>query len=273
MGRIALLGLLVAAVVSTAAHADTEVDRLRDAVRSMTGQLRALEDQRAQAQAKLSQAEKEKTLAVQAAGKLKDQLKEAQQQLRDAVDEFNKRLANRDEALEKWKAAYAQAADVAREKDALRAKFEEEAGTFKARTRSCEAKNRQLLKVSGEVLAAYRDLTPLDEAVIKEPLIGIAKVGHENQVQCYQDKILDQDAKLPATDTAEKTAAPAATQAGKDQPGKDQSSDKSKSGGAKTTPAKPGSRQKPQTSGSTSGADQGAEPAASQDATRSDARN
>jgi chromosome segregation ATPase len=273
MGRIALLGILVAALLSTAARADTEVDRLRDAVRSMTGQLRALEDQRAQAQGKLAQAEKEKTLAVQAAGKLKDQLKEAQQQLRDAVDEFNKRLANRDDALEKWKAAYAQAADVAREKDALRAKFEEEAGTFKARTKSCEARNRQLLRVSGEVLAAYRNLTPLDEALIKEPMIGIARVGHENQVQCFQDKILDQDAKLPAAEAAEKTAAPAATQPTKDQGGKKQSGDQSQSGGARAAPAKPGTKPKPQESGSRSGAGEGAAPAASQDVARSNAQN
>lgn len=208
MRRIVLITVALALSV-VAARADTEVDRLRDAVRSMTGQLRTLEDQRAQAQAKLSQAEREKTLALKAAETLKGQLKDAQKQLQEAIEEFNKRLANRDETLEKWKAAYAQAADVAREKDTLRAKFEDEAGAFKARTKSCEAKNRQLLKVSGQILAAYRDLTPLDNALIREPLIGIAKVDHENQVQCFQDKVLDQDARLPAAAAPEKPAEPA----------------------------------------------------------------
>ncbi len=196
MRRHALSLVMIALMLMAgSARAETETDRLRDAVRTMTGQLRALEDQRTQAQAKLAQAEREKALAVQAAAKLRAQLKDAQNELQTAVEEFNKRLEARDEALEKWKTAYAEAAGVAQEKDALRARFEEEAGIFKARTKSCEAKNQQLLKVSGEVLAAYRKLTPLDAALIKEPMIGFARVDHQNRVQDLQDKILDQDVK------------------------------------------------------------------------------
>ena len=56
---------------------------------------------------------------------------------REAVEEFNKRLTERDETLEKWKAAYEQAATVARSKDAERAKFEGEANTYKASTKGC----------------------------------------------------------------------------------------------------------------------------------------
>lgn len=260
MRRIALITVIMAAFAGTAAQAaETELERLRDAVRNMTSQLRSFEDQLVHSRTKLAQAEKEKTLAVQAANKLKADLKQTQQEFHDAVDEFNKRLANRDETIEKWKTAYAEAAGVARDKDAQRAKFEEEADTFKARTKSCEARNRKLLRVSGEVLAAYRDLTPLDKAVISEPLIGIAKVDHENKVQCLQDKILDQDARLPASADNE--------------PAKEQKTDQKagdqKSPGAKNAPAKPGPK-KPQASG---GSAQTGAPSPSGDSNSSNTQN
>jgi hypothetical protein len=210
MLRIALTVFAVVVVMAAApARADTEVDRLRDAVRSLTGQLRASEDQRTQAQARLAQSEREKALAVQATERMKGQVQEAQKALRDAVDEFNQRLTKRDETLEKWKAAYAEAAQVAQEKDALRAKFEGEAGAFKSRSKSCEAKNLQLLKVNSEILAAYRDLTPIDAGLIKEPLIGFSRVDHQNRVQDFQDKIADQDARIPAAPAPEASAEPA----------------------------------------------------------------
>jgi hypothetical protein len=210
MLRIGLTVFAVVVVMAVApARADTETDRLRDAVRSLTGQLRASEDQRTQAQAKLAQSEREKALAVQATERMKGQVQEAQKALRDAVDEFNQRLVKRDETLEKWKSAYAEAAQVAQEKDALRAKFEAEDDAFKSRSKSCEAKNLQLLKVSGEILAAYRDLTPIDAALIKEPLIGFSRVAHQNRAQDFQDRIADQDARIPAAPAPEVSAEPA----------------------------------------------------------------
>jgi predicted phage tail protein len=212
---------VIAVMAVAPARADTEVDRLRDAVRSLTGQLRTSEDQRTQAQAKLAQTEREKALAVQATERMKAQVQEAQKALRDAVDEFNQRLAKRDETLEKWKAAYAEAAQVAQEKDALRAKFEGEAASFKSRSKSCEAKNLQLIKVNGDILAAYRDLTPIDAVLIKEPLIGFSRVDHQNRVQDFQDRIADQDARIPAAPAPQvgtepaKPAEPARQQGGK----------------------------------------------------------
>lgn len=236
MLRIALTLVTIAAMVSMQpARAETEADRLRDAVRSLTGQLRLMEDQRAQAQAKLAQTEREKVLAVQAAERLRGQLKDAQKALQDAVEEFNKRLANRDETLEKWKAAYGEAAQVAQEKDALRAKFEGEAGVFKARTKSCEAKNLQLLKLNSEVLAAYRDLTPLDAGLIKEPLIGFSRVEHQNRVQDLHDKILDQDVRIPAVPVPPVPAAATGEKAGEAKKDGAAKSDGRKSTDPKTT--------------------------------------
>ncbi len=117
----------VGALSSGSAFAQSETDRLRDALRSATMQTRALEDQRTALQAKVADADRDKAAAKAEVDALKAQLKKADKEHREAVDEFNQRLAERDETLEKWKSAYEEAATVARSKDAERAKFEGEA--------------------------------------------------------------------------------------------------------------------------------------------------
>src|SRR5262245_29752766 len=128
------LSIVVALTVltSTAARSDQEHDRLRDALRNATAQSRALEDQRAALQAKLATAEQERDRLRKQNEAYRAQVREAEQAYRQAVKDFNDRLTERDEALEKWKTAYGEAATVARAKDAERARFESEAAALKA---------------------------------------------------------------------------------------------------------------------------------------------
>jgi hypothetical protein len=65
---------------------------------------------------------------------------------------------------------------------------------------SCEARNKQLVKVGQDMLAGYRDLTLGDVIAIKDPVIGIARVDHQNRTQDFRDRILDNDAKLPVVE-------------------------------------------------------------------------
>ena len=60
--RLLLLFLIIASavVLSTTAHAQSETDRLREALRTTTGQLRQLEDQRAALQARATAAEQDR---------------------------------------------------------------------------------------------------------------------------------------------------------------------------------------------------------------------
>lgn len=192
--RIALfiLMMVVGAVSSGTAFAQSETDRLRDALRSATAQTRALEDQRTALQAKIADADREKAAAKKEADDLKAQLKKADKEHRDAVDEFNQRLAERDETLEKWKSAYEEAATVARSKDAERAKFEGEAAAYKASTKSCLAKNTLLVKAGKEMVQRYKDLTIGEIVVSREPMIQQRRVEIQNQLQESQDKFLDQ---------------------------------------------------------------------------------
>lgn len=174
------------------AHAQSESDRLRDALRSATAQTRALEDQRAALQAKIADAEREKVVIKAQVDAAKAEARQLEKQHREAVEEFNKRLADRDQTLDKWKVAYEEAATVARSKDAERAKFEGQATAYKASTKSCLAKNDQLLKVGRELLHHYEQVTIGEMLVAREPLLATRRVEIQNFLQDSNDKVLDQ---------------------------------------------------------------------------------
>jgi chromosome segregation ATPase len=186
------VAVVLSSLASVEAHADAESDKLRDALRSATAQTRSLEDQRSALQAKVADAEREKAALTSQIAAAKAQVKEVEKTHREAVDEFNQRLEDRNQTLEKWKGAYEEAATVARTKDAERAKFEGEATAYKASTKSCVAKNTQLMKVGRELLRRYEGVSFGDIAVINEPLIGARRVEVQNILQDYDDKLLEQ---------------------------------------------------------------------------------
>lgn len=194
--RSRLFGWIIIVVAAswsvTSAYAQSETDRLRDALRNATAQTRALEDQRAALQAKVADAERERAALKAQVDAARAEVRDVKKQYRDAVDEFNRRLAERDEALEKWKSAYEEAATVARTKDAERAKFEGESKAWQANAKSCRTKNVELVKVGRELLHRYRGVTIGDALVASEPAIGIKRVDIENILQDYGDKVLDQ---------------------------------------------------------------------------------
>jgi chromosome segregation ATPase len=190
--RLSVAAFLIALMSGGAARADSEADRLREALRSATAQTRQLEDQRTALQAKVAAADREIAAAKAQTDAAKAQVRQIEKEHREAVDEFNKRLTERDETLEKWKTAYEEAATVARAKDAERAKFEGEAAAFKASTKSCQDKNTQLVNAGREILQRYHKLTLGDALVASEPLTGLGRVGTQNFLQDSTDKILDQ---------------------------------------------------------------------------------
>lgn len=190
---VILVALLVA--LPTVVRAQSETDRLREALRSATAQLRSLEDQRAALQARQAVAERERDRLQKENDAYKAQVKDAEQAYQKAVEDFNQRLAERDDTLEKWKGAYEDAANVARTKDAERAKFEGEATALKASGKSCEAKNTQLFKASNEMLTYFKSMNLLDAIAVGEPVFGIKRVEVQNALQDFRDKILDQKVK------------------------------------------------------------------------------
>jgi chromosome segregation ATPase len=190
--RLITIIVLATTLFAAGAQAQSETDRLRDALRTAIAQTRGLEDQRAALQGKLTEAERNAALLKTQRDDAKAQAVQLDKDYRQAVQDFNARLDERNQTLDKWKNAYEEAATVARTKDAERAKFESESKAYKARTGACEAKNTKLIKVGDEVVEGYRDFTLSQMLGASEPLIGISKVDHENKSQDYLDKILEQ---------------------------------------------------------------------------------
>jgi chromosome segregation ATPase len=172
------------------AHAqDSEIDRLREALRSTTIQARQLEDQRTALQAKVAQLEKDNAGLKEQVAAAKAKVKQVEKDYRDAVKEFNARLEERNQVLEKWKEAYGEAATVARTKDAERAKFEAESNAFKASTKACTDKNQQLVKVGRELLSEYENVTLGDVLLSRDPVTGIKRTQIKTLLEDYDDKI------------------------------------------------------------------------------------
>jgi chromosome segregation ATPase len=221
MRRLLLATLLASSTALTfspalAQDADTET-RLRDALRSATTQLRDLQDDQAQLQAKLAESQKQNEALQQQVQQLQQAgPKPAAEQPNDAaakaaeadhanyeqaVAEFNRRLSDQNDTiskleatLEKWKGAYDQAANVARAKEAERAKLAAAAQQLNTRATTCETKNDALFKVANEILDRFAKVGFGDVLASREPFIGFKRVELENIVQNYQDKVLNQKA-------------------------------------------------------------------------------
>lgn len=178
--------------IARADDTESETDRLRDALRDALQQQRSLEDQRTTLQAQLTDMTRDRDQLSHNIDIYKARLKSLQSAYNTAVTEFNQHLEERNQVLEKWKAAYEDAADVARAKDAERAKFQAEAAAYDAANKVCRDKNAKLVRVSSDILAGYNQLNMWKVLAAREPMIGYGGVAHENQVQAYLDRILDQ---------------------------------------------------------------------------------
>ncbi|HTV32086.1 MAG TPA: hypothetical protein VME69_03165 [Methylocella sp.] len=175
-------------------QAQSDSDRLRAALRNALIQARSLEDQIAVLQAKQAESNQMIDGLKHDLEDSKAKITAAEQAKDEAVDEFNKRLDERNEALEKWKTAYSEAADVARAKDAERAKFESESKTFKASAKACSERNIKLVAIGNDLLQHLDSLLLGDWLAAHEPLIGFKRVEVQNELQDYKDKILEQKA-------------------------------------------------------------------------------
>jgi chromosome segregation ATPase len=205
---LALVAVVLAPLSARAADNDVE-QRLREALRRAITQARSLEDERATLQAKQAESEKQiealrqqvdaltKQAATQAAGSGKQEVDRAA--LEQATAEFNRRLAEandaitrQNETLEKWKAAYNEAATVARTKEAERAQLAQAAAQLTERPELCSTRNAELFKVGSEILDRYAGVGFGDVLTKREPFLGLKRVELENLVQDYRDKLLDQ---------------------------------------------------------------------------------
>jgi len=202
MRRLLSAFALTMGLMGVAAHAhaqESTEDRMRDALRQAVTEMRAAQDQAAQAQADLQKAQAEKadlqkqldaakaappapTVKPDVIASLQAQLKAAQAQ-----------LANGQQINAKLQGDVQGSLALARQKDSESRQL---AAAQKAESHAldvCKATNAKLIDVSEGVLHLYESQS-FRSILLKsyEPVLGLAKVKLENLVQDYDDKIQDQ---------------------------------------------------------------------------------
>ena len=208
--RIILLVATVS-IVSLQALADepTNEDRLRDALRQAVTQMRAAQDQAAQAQADAQKAQTAQQAAqaqldaanaklAALAGKPAAPVADARA-MQAALAAGRAQTLALQQGLAKWQAAYQEAAALARSKDA---ESRQASSGLQADSRAldtCKAANTKLIDVAEQTLHLYESQS-FRSLLLRsyEPIIGTAKVRLENTVQDYDDKIRDQEYIPPA---------------------------------------------------------------------------
>ena len=199
--------IIAVVLLTTASHAraqSTNEDRMRDALRQAVTEMRAAQDQAAQAQADLAKAQADKTA-------LQSQLDAAQAKLAESaakpttkpadlaalqaqLQQAEAQSSSLQQANAKLQGSYQSAAEQAR---AAAEQGRSIAAVSKANTaalQTCKATNGKLIDVAEQILHLY-ETQGFRSVLLKsyEPVIGFERVKLENLVQDYDDKIHDQE--------------------------------------------------------------------------------
>jgi chromosome segregation ATPase len=192
LALVCLAGAALRPEAAGAADSATEA-RLREALRTTVGQLRALEDERsawkakeAELHQKLEALQKELAIASkQAPTRTNDR---ALAQASRNLDERSEELARTKAALEQCMAGSRKALESDRAKDDERTKLAEAVKVQTERADGCETKNGQLFTLANE---AMDRLVQTGGDVV----FGFGQVKRENLAQDLKDRLLEQRVK------------------------------------------------------------------------------
>jgi chromosome segregation ATPase len=193
-----LLALTFSAVAAPE-EADSVETKLSESLKTVTLQLRTEQTERATLQAAQAVSEaKLKELSAKVAS-LTKQAASDQTASRKSIDELSERSASLDqqvakltETLDKWKAAYAKAVEVARALEADRAKLADENSVLKAQIRDHKASNLALFTLGNEILTRYEKYSLGEALAAREPFTGVKRARLETLVQDSRDKLADE---------------------------------------------------------------------------------
>jgi chromosome segregation ATPase len=172
--------------------------KVRETLRTLALRLRSAETERDNLLTEKSQLEQaKKTLQEQAQVLAKQAAvdKDTIAMLTAKVSEQETARGQAKEALEKLKTAYEQAAALAQKEKVANDKLSGEVVILQRTVSDRETKNRELFKLSNEILTRYEKFSLGEALAAREPFIGLTRVKLENLTQDYSDKISKQQAK------------------------------------------------------------------------------
>jgi colicin import membrane protein len=175
-----------------AALAQTDADpqaRLRAALREATVRVRQLEDENATLQAKQAELERGNLAATQKAAQAEKGLQALRGQSTAAQTALQRSADEQKESLAKWEAAYKEAADTAKARDADAKRMEAALVALREQNRLAEEKNAKLYKLGQELLDLYDQKKILDVVGVGEPVTKLKRVEYENVIQDYEDRL------------------------------------------------------------------------------------
>jgi chromosome segregation ATPase len=179
-----------AALLPAAARADAAAEaRLRDALRSTTAQVRALEDERAGWQAKEAGMKKEiEALRAQAKAPGRSRATEREvSELRATAAEQTQAAARLAASLERCEA---ERADGLRGREEERGRLSAQSARLSEQLAAAEAKNERIYRVGKDLVDwMYRN------GIGGEPFLGLRRVTLENEAQQHEDRLIDQRVK------------------------------------------------------------------------------
>jgi hypothetical protein len=207
LGLVAVLSLAAPAAWGQAQSVE---DRLREALRRSTVDLRAAQDSQAALQAALDSATHQRDQLQQQLAAAQAQLAqqvaapapqaapaaqagptpEEEQQQRAALDDARRQATGLQQELAHWQQAYQQAAVLARTKDQEGRTAATALAAARQSLAACEGKNTKLIGVAQDILHLYQ--TPQFRSLILqswEPLLGLKRVELENAMQDQEDRV------------------------------------------------------------------------------------
>jgi predicted nuclease with TOPRIM domain len=106
------------------------------------------------------------------------------------------------ESLAKWKVGYQDKEDLAKSKEAERAKLADKVVLLDRRVADYKRKNEELYKTGSEVLTRYENFGLGAALAAREPFTRVTRVKMETLVQDYQDKLTDNKIKPEPSEKA-----------------------------------------------------------------------
>lgn len=183
-------------------------DKLREALKGVTLQLRTAQSEAATALAEKAAADAKNAELAAQVEKMSKQLAALSREKADAMEAAareqgklegklaatSEELAKFKKSLDQWKAAHSQISDIAQKKDRERAAYAAKNAALERRVADLRNRNTALFTTGNEILDRYRKYSLGEAIAAREPFTGLTKVKLQNQLQEYGDKLLDQTA-------------------------------------------------------------------------------